>query len=359
MRISFSIRKRAREIPYSNILIPVGSVILSLLISDLTLVFYGMSPLLLFNVLYKSFLSPSSIRYAIPLILSGIGLAIAYKANVWNIGAEGQILAGALIAAGLALYYIPRDLNPIISWIILYIIAFLFGALLALLPAFLKAKYNVNEVLSTLMLNYIMMQIVNYFVYGPWRGEYEYGYPRTDIFPENTQLPQLEIFGLKTNINIPTLLLSLIFPVILYLLLYKSKLGYEIRVVGSNPDAAKYGGINTFKVIMLVMLISGGLAGIAGAGEVLGVYRQLIRAERVSSGFGYTAIIVAWLGKLNPLGALIAGYFLGILVSAGYTLQILSGLPYGAVNVLTGSLLLSLISLDFLSRYSPKIEVRT
>ena len=357
MKVEFTIKRRPQKLKYSNIIVPIGSIIISLVLSEVILLVYGIDPSVLFKVLGISFLSFSSVRYAIPLILSGVGLAIVYKANVWNIGAEGQILAGAMAASGLALFYIPHYLNPVISITILYIASFIAGALLAILPAFLKARYNVNEVLSTLMLNYVMMQIVNYLVYGPWRGSKEYGYPRTNMFPKNTILPQLSIGNIKTNVNIPTLAIAIASAFVMYYLLYKTRWGYEIRVVGSNIEAAKYGGINTSKIIILTMLISGGLAGIAGAGEVLGVYRQLIRAERVSAGFGYTAIIVAWLGKLNPLGALLAGYFIGVLVSAGYTLQIISRLPYGMVNALTGTLLLSLISLDFISKYKPVFKV--
>ena len=357
LKIEFSIRRRPKELPYSNIIVPLGSIAISLIISDLLLIISGVDPTVFFVVLADSFLNFSSIRYAIPLILSGVGLAIAYKANIWNIGAEGQILAGALAASGMALFYIPIDMNPLTAYIILYIVGFSAGAGLGLLAGILRAKFNVNEVLSTLMLNYILMQIVNFLVYGPWRGSREYGYPRTDIFPENTWLPQLTINEIRTTVNIPTLIISLLAPVLMYYLLFKTRWGYEIRVIGSNPDAAEYGGISTGKVIALTMIISGGLAGIAGAGEVLGIYRQLIRAERVSAGFGYTAIIVAWLGKLNPIGALLAGYFIGVLVSAGYTLQIISRISYGAINVVTGILLLSLISLDFISKYRPIIKV--
>jgi len=357
LKIELSIKRRPRELPYSNIIVPMGSIIISLIVSDILLVLSGVDPMVFFIVLADSFLSFSSIRYAIPLILSGVGLAIAYKANVWNIGAEGQILAGALAASGVALFYIPPDMNPVTAAVVLYVIGFSAGAGLGLLAGILKARFNVNEVLSTLMLNYILMQIVNYLVYGPWRGVREYGYPRTDIFPDNVWLPQLIIGDMRTTVNIPTLAISLIIPFLMYFLLFKTKWGYEIRVVGSNPNAAEYGGINTGKVIALTMIISGGLAGIAGVGEVLGIYRQLIRAERVSAGFGYTAIIVAWLGKLNPIGALIAGYFIGVLVSAGYTLQIISRISYGAINVVTGILLLSLISLDFISKYKPIVKV--
>lgn len=352
-----AIKRRPEELPYSNIIVPLGSIIFSLFISDLILVFAGVNPLMLFNALARSFISFSSIRYAIPLILSGVGLSIAYKANVWNIGAEGQILAGALAASGLALFYIPSTLNPFLSMIINYSAGFLAGAFLAFIPAFFRARYGVNEVLSTLMLNYVLIQLINFLVYGPWRGSKEYGYPRTDIFPINTWLPQLSFFGIKTTINIPTLFLAIVIPIITYYFLYKTKWGYEIRVAGSNPEAAEYGGISTGRIVELTMVISGGFAGIAGVGEVLGVYRQLIRAERVSAGFGYTAIIVAWLGKLNPLGALVAGYFLGVLVSTGYTLQILSRISYGAINAITGILLLSIISLDFISKYKPIIRL--
>ena len=358
MRIDISIKKRSKPLPYSDYIIPVASIVISIIISLGILALYGVSPDTLFNVLKNALTSPSSIRYSIPLILSGVGLAIAYKANVWNIGAEGQILAGSLVASGLALYYIPMGMNHYLASIILYTSAFAAGALLAFIPAILKARYNVNEVLSTLMLNYVMIQIVNYLVYGPWRGRKEYGYPRTDIFPDNVLSPSLQIYGFKTTINLYTLVLALSSSVLMYIFLYKTKWGYEIRVFGSSVEAAKYSGIESGRVIIIVMLISGGLAGLAGAGEVLGIYKQLIRAERVSAGFGYTAIIVAWLGKLNPLGALLAGYFIGVLVSTGYTLQIFTGLPYGAINIFTGTLLLTLISLDFLAKYTPVIRLR-
>ncbi|RLG59021.1 ABC transporter permease [Candidatus Geothermarchaeota archaeon] len=357
-KIEVTIKKRSRELPYSGFIIPLSSIIISILISLIILGFYNVNPEKFFKVFTTALISPSSVRYAIPLTLSGVGLAVAYKANVWNIGAEGQILAGALAASGLALYYIPPTMPSEVAILILYISAFLAGSLTALIPAILKALYDVNEVLSTLMINYVMMQIVNYLVYGPWRGKKEYGYPRTDIFPDNTILPQLEIGGLKTTINIPTLILTIASAILMYVILFKTKWGYEIRVYGLSEEAARYGGLEIWKIIILVMVISGGLAGLAGAGEVLGVYKQLIRAERVSAGFGYTAIIVAWLGNLNPLGILLSGYFIGVLVSMGYTLQIFTGVPYGTVNIFTGTLLLTLISLDFLSKYSPVIRVR-
>lgn len=356
MKIRIFIKRREDILPYSNYIVPIGSIILSLIISDAILIIYGIDPLALFKVIMKSALNYNSVRYSIPLILTGIGLAITYKANVWNIGGEGQILAGALASSGLALFYLPKGYNEITYIVVILIVSFLSGALIAIIPAILKAYFNVNEVLSTLMLNYILIQLVNYLVYGPWRGSKEYGYPRTNIFPNYLWFPSLKINNIQTNISIPTLVIAILASGIFYMFLYKSKWGYEIRIIGSNPKAAKYAGINIKKTILITMIVSGGLAGVAGAGEVLGVYRQLIRAERVSAGFGYTAIIVAWLGNLNPIGALIAGYFMGMLISSSYTMQILTNLSYGAINSIMGILLLCLVSLDFLTKY--KLVIR-
>jgi len=352
MRIIFSIKRRPKPIPYSDYIVPIGSIVISLVISSFILFLSGVNPILMFDVLSSSLIDYSTLRYSIPLILCGIGLAIAYKANIWNIGSEGQILAGAAITSGLALYVIPHDLNPIFSITILYIAGFTCGALLGLLAGILRAKFDVNEVLSTLMLNYIMMQIVNYLVYGPWRGVREYGYPRSDIFPKNVWIPQIP----RTTVHYPTFILSLVLAILMYIVLFRTKLGFEIRVAGANPEAARYSGINLNKVILVVMFISGGLAGLAGVGEVAGIYRQLIRAERVSAGFGYTAIIVAWLGKLNPIIILLSGYFIGALISMSYKLQIISGISYGSINIVTGILLASLISLEFISRYKPVVQ---
>lgn len=353
MKLTFYIKRRIEPVKYSGIIVPLGSIIIALFISSILLLLLNVNPIYLYQAIASSATEYSTLRYAIPLILSGIGLAIAYRANVWNIGSEGQILAGALITTWLALYILPPQMPNYIALLTLYFFGFLAGAFLAFIAGLLKIKFEVNEVLSTLMLNYVMLQLTNYFVYGPWRGAKEYGYPRSDIFPTNMWIPQIP----KTTIHFPTLLIAVISAIIINILINKTKIGYEIRVLGSNPEAARYSGINIKHIILFVMIVSGGLAGIAGVGEVAGVHRQLIRAEIVSAGFGYTAIIVAWLAKLNPLITILTGYFIAILVSASYTLQIFTGVSYGSVNVITGMLLVSLISLEFLSRYKPVIKI--
>lgn len=353
IKITLQIRRRTEEVRYSNILIPTSSIFISLMITSIILLISNINPIYLYEALFSAIADYSTLKYSIPLILTGVGLAIAYKANIWNIGGEGQILAGALMTTLLALYIIPKSTSPFLAIMILYIFGFFAGGTLGFIAGFLKAKFNVNEVLSTLMLNYVMIYAVNYLVYGPWKGVKEYGYPRSDVFPENMWIPQIP----QTSIHYPTLILAIAGGIATYVLIYRSKLGYEIRVVGGNPEAAKYSGINIGKITVLVMFISGGFAGIAGVGEVAGVHRQLIRAEGLSAGFGYTAILVAWLAKLNPLIAIVSGYFIGALVSSSYTLQIITGVSYGSINIITGLLLATLISSDFLSRYKPIIKI--
>ncbi len=352
--IKFSIKRREKEFKYSNIIIPVLSVVISLTVSELIFIAMGFDPTIFPEAIYSSLTDYNTLRYSIPLILCGVGLSIAYKANVWNIGAEGQMIFGAIAASALALYILPKNLPNIASLLIIYSISFLAGALIALIAAVLKALYNVNEVLTTLMLNYIAIQLGDYLVYGPWRGSKEYGYPRSDIFPMNTWAPQIP----GTAIHYSTLIIAIAAAIILNLLLYRSSFGFEVRVVGSNPSAARHYGISISRIIILTMVISGGLAGVAGAGEVIGVYRQFIRAERISAGFGYTAIIVAWLANLNPIANIISGFFLAILTSAGYTIQIYTGLSYGSVNIITGLLLITLVSLNFLIKYKPVITIK-
>jgi len=353
LRLVLAAKKRPQPPPYAEYLIPISAVAFSLAISSAILCASGVHPAYLFSSLASALVDYSTIRYAIPLILCGVGLAIAYKAGVWNIGSEGQILAGAAAAAGLSLYVLPKTLPPYASIAAMYVAGFAAGAGLGLIAAWLKASYNVNEVLSTLMLNYIMMQLVNYLVYGPWRGLREYGYPRSDVFPRSTWIPQIP----GTTIHYPTLALAIASAALAYLLMYRTRLGFEIRVCGANPEAARYSAISFRRVVVWVMLISGGLAGLAGVGEVAGVYRQLIRAERVSAGFGYTAIIVAWLANLNPAVVLAAGYFIGALISMSYKLQIASGISYGSINVVTGLMLATLVSLEFLTRYRPVVKL--
>ncbi len=339
-----------------EVLVPLVSVASALLIAGFFLALQGIPPLELYSkMLAGSFASYHGISYTIvktiPLLLCGAGLVLAFKANIWNIGAEGQLLMGAVAATWVALYAMPSAPSYLVIPA-MFAFGFIAGALWGLVPGYLKSKLAVNEIITTLMMNYIAIKLVEYLIYGPWRGEEEWGFPITDKFPEAAWLPRIP----GTSVHIPTLILALLSAALVYLLLYKTKVGYEARVYGSNPEAARYAGISSEKVILLVMAISGGLAGLAGVGEVAGIHRRLRYPWSISCGYGFAAIIVAFLARLNPLAAIISAIFLGGLFVGGDAVQMAFGLPVGVVNMFNGLMLLCLVSGEFALKYRVRVK---
>jgi len=280
---------------------------------------------------------------AIPLLLCGLGLTVAFRANFWNIGAEGQLLLGAFAATGVALFLPLQD--P--YFIPLMIMAgFLAGAAWAVITAIFKGKFGANEVVTTLMMNYIAIELGKFLVTGPWKGPTQHGFPYTDVFPASAQLPIIE----GTRIHYPTLIFGLVAAVLLHIMIKETKLGYEIRVIGDNPHAAKYAGMSYTRTALFIMIISGGLAGIAGVGEVAGVNHLLRPPLQISQGYGYTAIIVAWIAMRNPLAAIASSIFMGSLLVGGDIFQTSLGLPFQTVNVFNG-LILFFVIMGLVLRY--------
>ena len=290
---------------------------------------------------------------AIPLILIGAGLTLAFRAKFWNIGAEGQLLMGAIFSTwvGLAL---GDSLPAYLIVPLMFMAGFVGGALWGIIPAILKIKYAINEVISTLMLNYICAEFLTMLIVGPWKGKARFGFPGTNNLPENAILGVIE----GSRIHYVTLILAVVCAVILCITVYKPRFGYEARVVGENPDAGKYAGIDFLKTTLILMAISGGLAGLAGVGEVAGIHHYLGYPASVSSGYGFTAIIVAWLAKLNPFYAIISGiFFAGILVG-GDAIQISLGLPAATVDIVNGTMLIFLIMGDYFLHHKIKIRFK-
>ena len=283
---------------------------------------------------------------ATPLILAGLGVAVAARMNLWNIGAEGQLLFGAFMASGVALHWLPPDTAQPIMLAGMALAGFVGGALWILIPAVCKAYLNVNEIITTLMLNYVAVYWNNYFIFGPWS---ERGFGLSPQFPRTGWLPRLTDYaaevpyfaGLTAHGGI---LLALSTAVVLWVILRFTKWGFEIRIIGDNQRAAQYAGINVKRNIMLVMLMSGGLAGLAGFSEVSGVVHRL--QDNFSPGYGFTAIIVAWLAKLNPLAIIPVSYlFAGLLVGAD---QIQ---PAGIAQMMQGIILFVVVGGEMLLRY--------
>jgi ABC-type uncharacterized transport system permease subunit len=323
------------------------SLTAGLIVISLIFLLCGVNPLFaIMKIFTGSFGSPYGIKEtitkAIPLILIGGGLALAFRAKFWNIGAESQLLMGAIFGTWVGLNWGPHLPAPIIIPL-MFLAGFMGGALWGLIPAFLKVKFAINEVISTLMLNYICAEFLKLLIVGPWKGKTKFGFPYTD------DLPEAAILGLLSGsrIHYITLLLAIVSVLVLGVIIYKTRFGYEVRVIGENPDAAKYAGIDFFRTTLIIMGISGGVAGLAGMGEVAGIHHHLSYPDSISSGYGFTAIIVAWLAKLNPFYVIVSSiFFAGILVG-GDAIQISLGLPAATVQVFNGTLLFFLIMGDF------------
>ena len=283
---------------------------------------------------------------ATPLILAALGVSIAFRMRLWNIGAEGQLFLGAFMATGVALHWLPAD-SP--SWLMLMttaIAGFVGGAIWGIIPGILKAKLNVNEIITTLMLNYVAILWNNFFVYGPWS---ERGFGLTPQFERTAWMPRFTDYantfpflrGLTAHFGI---FIAIIVALILWVIWQRTRWGFEVAVIGDNPRAARYAGMNLTRNIILVMALSGGLAGLAGMSEVSGVVHRL--QERFSPGYGFTAIIVAWLAKLNPLGIILVSYLLGGLLVGADAIQ-----PAGIAQLLQGIILFVVVGGEMMLHY--------
>jgi len=277
-----------------------------------------------------------------PILLAALGIQFAFKCGVWNIGAEGQLYMGA-IGASVAAIYFPLSFSAPLHLAIVISVAFLFGGAWAIIPAILKVKLKINEILTTLMMNYIAIWIVHYLVYGPWRDLTEIN-PRTSTFPTSAWLPLL-IPGTRMHMG---LLIGLISAVFTYIVFKYRRLGYNINVVGANPKCAQYSGISWSKTIIITMFISGGLAGLAGMGEVCGIHHYLRDGVYpISPGYGYIAIGATLLGGLNAWGTVIASIVIGSLFNGVSHLTAIAGGEYlhaDASKFIVGLLILAVLA---------------
>ena len=280
---------------------------------------------------------------AAPLILIGVGIALASRANIWNIGAEGQYIVGAICGGGLALA-LP-DAPAIVLYPMMLVAGVLGGMAYGGIVAFLRVQFNANEILTSLMLNYVAQLLLIYLVSGPWRDPKGFGFPQTAMFSPSAAAPVL-VEGTRLHLGV---VFALAVAVIGWLVLSHTILGFQLRVQGSAPRAARFAGFNDKKLVWLAMLVSGGLAGLAGLFEVSGPIGQLTAS--ISPGYGYTAIIVAFLGRLHPLGVVLAGLLLALSYLGGESAQIELALPSAVTGIFQGVLLFFLLACDALILY--------
>lgn len=278
-----------------------------------------------------------------PLVMIALGLAIGFRANVWNIGAEGQYIMGAIAGTGVAL--LTYDMT---GWWILpaMILAGILGGMAwAAIPAFLRVKLQVSEILTSLMLTYVAVQFLYFLVRGPWKDPGGFNFPQTRMFTADQTLPTV-LEGTLVHLGIPT---ALVLAIIAWLLMEKTTAGYAIKVVGLAPAAARHGGFSAARTTWATMLISGALAGLAGLFEAAGPFGQL--TPQFPVGYGFTAIIVAFLGRLNPLGIVFGGIVLAGTYVGGEIAQSTVRLPQAATGLFQATLLFMLLATDVLVRW--------
>ena len=284
---------------------------------------------------------------ATPLILCALGLAVCYRSNVWNIGAEGQFLLGAITAGGLALWVTTSGIHASRwVWTPLILLAGVIGGMAwAAIVALLRDRFNASEILVSLMLVYVAQQLVNYLVFVPWKDPMGFNFPQTKTFDSSTWL---EMLVPRSRLHIG-FAITLALVGVFWAFLFRSWRGYQLQVGGLAPAAARYAGFSARGALWTSMLISGGMAGLAGAMEAAGPLRQL--TPHVSTGYGFTAIIVCFVGRLHPVGIVFSGLLLSMFLIGGELGQSRLGLPNALTGVFQGLLLFLLLACDTLINY--------
>ncbi|MGD9550830.1 MAG: ABC transporter permease [Burkholderiaceae bacterium] len=280
---------------------------------------------------------------ATPLLLIALGLAVCFRSNVWNIGAEGQYILGAISAGGVALLATPETGRWIVPALLLA--GVLGGMAWAALTALLRERFHANEILVSLMLVYVASLLLSYLVFGPWKDPQGYNFPQTRMFERVTQIPRLWP-GTRVHVG---LLLALVGAAGLWVFLFRTRAGFAQQVGGLAPAAARYAGFSSRRALWLALLLSGGLAGLAGALEVAGPIGQL--TPYVPAGYGFAAIIVAFVGRLHPLGMVLSAVLMSMFYIGGELAQSRLGLPKSITGVFQGLLLFTLLACDTLIAY--------
>jgi general nucleoside transport system permease protein len=352
MALGLDIRPRLRTSPTLALAVSCGSVGLALLLGALLLVAAGVDPLAAFRAIFSTSifggpyaLSDTSVK-ATPLLLCGLGCAVAFRARLWNVGAEGQLLLGAWAATGVASFWLPTGVPRPILLALMAVAAMAAGGLWGAIAGALRAYLNVSEIISSLMLVYVAQRLLSYFIFGPWS---ERGFPLTPTFPVAAHLPRLSdlagrfpsLAGLTVHLG---LAVGLLLCLALHLALRRSVWGFELRVLGDSAPAARYIGLQTERQVLWTMALSGALSGLAGMIEVAGVVRRL--QDRFSPGYGFVAIAVAWLGRLDPWGVLLAALLFAALLVGAKEVQ-----PSGIATMLQGVIMLTVVAGDVLLRY--------
>jgi ABC-type uncharacterized transport system permease subunit len=343
------LEKRAERSNTIALVSPLIAIALTIVTMSILFAILGKNPIAALGVY---FIDPLTDGYSLqeiavkatPLVMIAVGLSLCYLANAWNIGAEGQFLIGAVAGSWIAVKTQGTDAG---YWVLpaMLLMGAAAGALYALIPAICKVRFGASEILTSLMLVYVADLFLDYLVRGPWRDPAGFNFPTTAEFDPVATVPVL-IEGGRLHLGA---IIALLVVAAATVLLGRTIKGFEIRVVGAAPRAARFGGFNSNQLILLTFAVSGALAGLAGIIEVAGPVGHL--QPGISPGYGFTAIIVAFLGRLNPIGILIAGLFLALTFIGGEQAQIAMKIPLDVTKVFQGILLFYVLACDSLILY--------
>lgn len=334
---------------------PLFAGLLTLICGSILFVILGKPPL---ETLYTFFILPVSDLYglselgvkAAPILLCALGLAVCYRSNVWNIGAEGQLLMGGLVGSWAALSLLDAQGMWVLPTVLFA--GILGGIFWAIIPAYLKTHFNTNEILSTIMLNYISLNILLFAVHGPLKDPDGYNFPESALFSAAQELP---ILFDDTRLHLGAAL-ALLAVVAVWVFLSKTFIGFQMQVLGKDARSAHFAGFKEKKLVWLAFIICGALAGLAGVSEVTGPIGQLV--PNISPGYGFSAIIVAFLGRLHPVGILFASLLMALMYMGGEMAQINLGLPLAMTGLFQGMLLFFLLACDVLIGYRIVVNKR-
>ncbi len=344
----FKLEPRPQASAFWSIASPLLALAVTVVLGVLLFIALGKDPV---RGLQMFFWEPVKSAYALgelmvkatPLLLIALGLAVCFRSNVWNIGAEGQFIIGAVFAGGVALMA-DKDSS---RWIVLAVLlaGVVGGMLWAALTALLRDRFNANEILVSLMLVYVAVQLLNYLVFGPWKDPAGYNFPQTQTFEAVTRVPRL-MQGSRVSVG---LLVALAGAAALWVYLFRTRAGFAQQVGGLAPAAARYAGFSSRRALWVALLVSGAAAGLAGALEVAGPIGQL--TPYVPAGYGFAAIIVAFVGRLHPVGMVLSAILMSMFYIGGELAQSRLGLPKSITGVFQGLLQFALLACDTLLAY--------
>ena len=341
------------KIDWMKVSMPIVGILVGAVVGSIIIAAQGVNPVEAYYYLIQGAMGSvdnliGSIVKTIPLAITGLAVVFSYKANIFNVGAEGQLYLGAVAATLVGTSFIGLS-SPIHIFLCLALAA-IFGGAFAFIPGYLKAYKGFNEIVVTMLLNYIAVLFISLLVHGPMKEKGAF-YPRSAMLEQTAQLPKIAGTQLHSGIFV-----MIAITLIVYFIFKKTTLGYQIKAIGASPRAATYAGMNTKKLLVIVMVISGAIAGIAGAVEIMGVHLRVI--ENFSVGLGYDAIAVALLANLNPLGAILSAFFFGALRNGANSMQISTGVPTSIIGIIQALTVLFVVASSAIPKLVEKLKRR-